>query len=610
MDKLFKELRRRNIFRVAGVYAVVGWLLAQVAATLEGAVGLPAWFDGMVVSLLLIGFPIAMILAWAFEMTPEGVKLTAAVPEGESIATKTAKTLDYVIIGGLALVGVMIAADRLMPSFETRPTGAPQDEDALVGQVSTASIAVLPFADLSPEGDQEYFSDGIAEEILNVLVRIDGLEVTSRTSSFQFKGQELGVPEIAERLAVRHVLEGSVRKAGDTIRITAQLIDAQTDIHLWSETFDRPLTAANIFAIQDEIAEAIVDALSAVMNVAAPPEIHVTPTTDNVAAYDLYLKARDLYLARANLDDVEALLGQAVEQDPSFADAWALRAAVYPLLVEYGYAPESDWAVIVRRNIEFADRALSLDPQNAAAIAAKANARSISAQRLHSKEDFADIISEFKRALAINPRDGSTLNWLGLTYNTVGERERGLEQFQACLKYEPFYAPCAENIYDAQAALGMTDEAWASFQHSLDKGLVTTSWTNFGLLARFDNAVAFKIAANQERMLQGYRRHDDLYDAFKNIHADHSALVKDALSYARLKYQDNASDNLALLLTPLGAYDLTPLPAVIWLPEMVEYRQSPQFKTFIRQSGAYDYWRAVGFPPQCKPVGSEDFKCE
>ncbi|WDI32173.1 hypothetical protein PUV54_03075 [Hyphococcus flavus] len=604
MRNFLSELRRRNVFRVAGAYGVAGWLLAQVAATLEGAVGLPAWFDGMVVSLLLIGFPIALILAWAFELTPEGVKLTAAAPDGEGAAPKTAKALDYAIIGGLIFVAMLIVADRLMPEK------SPAVDTTANSEPAAASIAVLPFADLSPSGDQEYFSDGIAEEILNVLVRIDGLEVTSRTSSFQFKGQELGVPEIAERLTVRHVLEGSVRKAGDTIRITAQLIDARTDAHLWSDTFDRPLTAANIFAIQDEIAEAIVEALSEVMGVAAPPEINVTPVTDNVAAYDLFLKAREYYVARTRLDEVEALLARATEQDPNFADAWALHAAVISLFVEYGYAPMTDWDEHVRKNREFADRALSLDPDNAIAIAAKANARSISAQKMHSKEDFADIISEFKRALAINPRDGSTLNWLGLTYNTVGERERGLEQFQACLKYEPFYAPCAENIYDAQAALGMADEAWASYQHSLDKGLVTTSWTNFGLLAKYDNAVAFKIAANKEGMLQGYRRHDELYDAFKNIDADHGELAKDALSFARLKNQDSPGENLALLLTPLGAYDLTPLPAVTWLPELRNYRQSEQFKNYIRRSGVYDYWRKVGFPPQCKPRGENDFACE
>jgi uncharacterized membrane protein YhdT len=183
MNRLFAELRRRNVFRVAGVYAVVGWLLAQVAATLEGAVGLPGWFDGMVVSLLLIGFPIAVILAWAFELTPEGVKRTAAVPNGESITPKTGKTLDYVIIVGLALVVIVVVADRLTPE-KTQTVAA--IEQGTGAAPSDASIAVLPFADLSPAGDQEYFSDGISEEILNVLAKIEGLKVASRTSSFAF----------------------------------------------------------------------------------------------------------------------------------------------------------------------------------------------------------------------------------------------------------------------------------------------------------------------------------------------------------------------------------------------------------------------------------------
>ena len=609
MNKLFNELRRRNVFRVAGVYAVVGWLLAQVAATLESAIGLPAWFDGFVVATLLIGFPIAMIFAWAFEMTPDGVKLTAAVPESESIAPKTGKTLDYIIVGGLALVGVMIIADRLMPQRAAAPA------QSAGGEVLAASIAVLPFADMSAAGDQEYFSDGIAEEILNVLVRVNGLHVASRTSSFQFKGREIGIPEIAQTLNVRHVLEGSVRKSGDTLRITAQLIDTATDRHLWSDTYDRPLTAANIFAIQDEIAQAIVAALSEVMDVAAPAEIVVKPVTDNIAAYELYLQARELYAARVRLDEVEAMLAQAVEQDPEFADAWALRAGVYCLLVDYFYAPQSEWPEHVRKNREYAERALALDPDNAVAIAAIANARTLSAQSSYSKENFTEIIADFERARAINPRDGSILNWLGLTYAMVGEKERALASFRDCAQFEPFYAPCAENIYDMLASMGRMDEALAQYEHSLSRGLVTPSWTNFGLLAHFDKRIAFLISANNPGVLHGYRRQDEIYDAFKNLDADHSDLAADALRYAQLDNLDLTSDQLALLLTPLGAYDIQLAPAVIWLPEMKKYRQSPQFKDFMRSSGVYDYWREHGFPPQCKAAGPQtadggEFTCE
>jgi TolB-like protein len=320
MPKLFAELSRRHVFRVSGVYAVVAWLLVQVVIAIKAPLGLPVWTDTMVIVLFAIGFPIALILAWAFEITPEGVKLTANVPEGEDLAPKSGRKLDYAILGGVALIAVLFVAQRLMPPV-VRPspaTGTARDaidaarsQGALSGSVAeeapsaakasdvpkpipAASIAVLPFTDLSADKDQEYFSDGVAEEILNVLARIDGLKVASRTSSFQFRGQSVGAPAIAKELGVRHLLEGSVRKAGATIRITAQLIDAQTDAHLWSDDFDRPLTTENIFAIQDDIAKAIVGALHEKLHIdlggGAGSSSH-----HRRHAYALFLKGRALF---------------------------------------------------------------------------------------------------------------------------------------------------------------------------------------------------------------------------------------------------------------------------------------------------------------------------
>ena len=220
MGNLLSELKRRNIFRVAGVYAVAGWLLAQMAAVLENSLNMPAWFDTVVVSLLLIGFPIAMILAWAFETTPDGIKRTEAVSGADSITQITGRKLDYVLIGGLALVGILIVGDRIMPKPTTLPqTSVTNSIDAFTDQ----SIAVLPFEDFSPDKDQAYFADGIAEELLNVLARVEGLRVASRTSAFSFKERESSISEIAQALNVEHILEGSVRKAGDTLRITCLL---------------------------------------------------------------------------------------------------------------------------------------------------------------------------------------------------------------------------------------------------------------------------------------------------------------------------------------------------------------------------------------------------
>ena len=256
MQKFLSELQRRKVLRVASGYVVAAWVILQVALSLQTAMSLPAAFGAFILGLLIVGFPIAVTVSWFFEFTPDGIKRT--VPSGE-VARFKPQTTDFALAAALVLVLAAVVVQLTTPPAAVTTATAPKTEPA----VSAVSIAVLPFADLSPAKDQEYFSQGIAEEILNVLANVSGLEVASRTSSFQFKGQEkIGVPLIAQQLRVRHILEGSVRKAGDTIRITAQLIDAKTYKHLWSQTFDRAMTTENIFAIQDEITKAIVSQLS------------------------------------------------------------------------------------------------------------------------------------------------------------------------------------------------------------------------------------------------------------------------------------------------------------------------------------------------------------
>ncbi len=236
----FEELKRRNVFRVAGAYAVGGWVLAQAAALLEGAYALPAWTDTAVVTILLVGFPLAIALAWFFELTPQGLRLTRTVPTEESITQKTGRKLDIAILVGLAFVVVMLGVNAFTGRSSTSG-----------GTSLGSSIAVLPFVDMSPQKDQEYFSDGVTEELLNSLAQIDGLQVAGRTSSFAFKGDNRDLREIANILDVDYILEGSIRKSGDQLRITAQLIKADGGFHAWSQTFDRQLT--DVFAMQDEI---------------------------------------------------------------------------------------------------------------------------------------------------------------------------------------------------------------------------------------------------------------------------------------------------------------------------------------------------------------------
>src|SRR5205807_2882992 len=221
IDNFFAELKRRNVYKVAIAYGVVAWLLIQIATQVFPFLEIPTWAVRLVVLLLIIGFPVALILAWAFELTPEGIKRTDEVPPGQSHRRSTSRKLDFAIIGVLILVIGLLIFDRI------RKQSAPAAEK---------SIAVLPFVDLSQAKDQEYFCDGISEELLDALSKIEGLHVAARTSSFSFKGTNLGVKEIAEKLGVRHILEGSLRRDGNRIRITAQLVNATDGFHLWSET--------------------------------------------------------------------------------------------------------------------------------------------------------------------------------------------------------------------------------------------------------------------------------------------------------------------------------------------------------------------------------------
>ena len=305
MGKFFQELRRRNVVRVVGAYLIVGWVLMQIATALEESLNLPEWFDGVVVSLLIVGLPVAIIVSWVFDLTADGVVRTE-----DSTGGSANRKLNYLIGAALIVAGAVFAWQSFDSSEPEVIVAAPPP--VVVDEIDAATIAVLPFADLSPAGDQEYFSDGISEEILNLLASVRALDVTSRTSAFQFKGRDLGIPEIAANLKVRHVVEGSVRKAGNTLRITAQLIDARDDRHLWSDTFDRPLTAENVFAIQDEISKAIVAALGDTLGFNAETSAIAMPNTDSLTAYELFLRARPIVQARNNLTEADHLLRQVV----------------------------------------------------------------------------------------------------------------------------------------------------------------------------------------------------------------------------------------------------------------------------------------------------------
>ncbi len=643
MNKLLTELRRRNIFRVAGVYAVVGWILMQVVSVMTPALNLPDWVDSFFAIALIVGLPIALLLAWAFEMTPDGMKRTEAVAEGDGVSTKTGRTLDYVIVGALVLVGALVIWQGVRgPSFEARPDGlTPQDEavksadtsnphpevlgesqamrDGNAEAINTpppASIAVLAFADLSPGADQAYFSDGIAEEILNVLAHVDGLKVASRTSSFQFKGQEaIGIPVIARALNVRYVLEGSVRKSGDAIRITGQLIDAQTDTHLWSDTFDRTLTAKNVFAIQDEIAKAIVAALSENMGVGGVkmPEVSISADTQNLDAYALYLKAKARFVARGpkNVRQSIRLYEQAIQLDPKFARAWAGLAAAY--------AVATSWDIRDREYISLvettAEKAIGLNPKLSLAYSALGY-KAFSFKPL----DYDRAFEMLDMAIKNDPKDATPVYWRSLANRRLGFFKRAKADLKKCLALDPLYSLCHRDRWLITIVEGDADTARRQIRQSLVDGVYTLSlppemllfkdenyqttllfmlklWVEFGLGQTGDWAIAplYKVIT------------DPSYDREKGL----------AALEARLAAQGfNPKENKTFYMGALFLFnpkDRRLEPTIFgyhWHPIMARPENRQNRRRIMEDIGLPEFWRKNGFPPQCRAVGTDDFECD
>jgi adenylate cyclase len=610
--KLLAELKRRNVFRVALFYVVTAWLVIEVAETVLPLFDVPDGVLRGLVVLLVIGLVPALSLSWIYELTPEGIKRDADLSAGDLQDSTTGRKLNWATLAVAVLAIAFLVVDRMSPApraLAPEPFASQASSDVGTG-VLDASIAVLPFTDLSPGADQEYFSDGMAEEILNALVRVKELKVASRTSSFGFKGQEsLGIPLMAERLAVRHVLEGSVRRAGNNLRITAQLIDARVDRHLWSDTFDRPLTAENVFAIQEEIASAIVAALVDSLGIEIEDNIRLVQPTENLTAYEMYLRGRALFQARSDLDVADDLLRQATEQDPDFVQAWELRAAVQTIIVEYGYSrlPRGEHE---RRGVEFAEKALALEPDSGMALATLAFMRQTATAMLLQRHDLAAIIRDLERAVELDPHNSSARNWLGLSLGHVGRLEDALITFADCVEVAPRFGPCRENHYDILWTLGRPAEAWARMEDALADGAVVSEYANLALLANFEQQTAFMLLVNQSKWLPGWPRQREVYEAYRDLDGDHAELLAALLEFHSARPADAAS-YLALLLVPLGAFDVLPdYPMLVWGPEYAAYRRSPQFRRYMRENGTLDYWRQHGYPPRCRPLGADDFECE
>ena len=625
MGNLFQELNRRNVFRVGIAYGVIAWVVAQVAELALDSFEAPAWVMKTLLLLMSLGAPLVMLIAWAYELTPEGVKREKDVDRSQSITHYTAHKLDYMIIGTLVVaVGLLLADKFLMrepvqgsvaEQVQAPARPAEQAADPASDQKPTQqSIAVLPFVDMSPNKDQEYFSDGISEELLNVLVKIKGVKVASRTSSFAFKGKDMGIPEIAQELNVDNVLEGSVRKSGDTVRITAQLIDVRTDRHLWSETYDRKLE--DVFAVQDEIARKIVDALTLTLGAgekAALARPH--QATENLEAYQLFLRGRALWQRRggANINKSIALFEQATDLDPAFARAWSALAAAHLTLPVYDREAnrQEHWTEAKG----FAQKALSLDAEIAEAL-------SVMADLTRGKDHWQQAEEYYHRAIALEPGSVTPVMWYAEFLLDVGRINDALAGNLKAVELDPLSPGANMNLATTYGLLG--DHSMA-----IKYGLVAADLGHNG--GFFQAAFSYIGLGDYEKSQEYFERFGQATGIARasEYGASYIAALKDPaargsfLEFLRSRYpvEEDDEDLFVPQLLAIGelddAFSVIHPQRTTWANEIWYFwdaaaaplRRDPRFKSVLKEAGLVDYWRNNTWSDYCQPRG-DDFYCE
>jgi TolB-like protein len=613
----WSELRRRNVFKVGAAYLVVAWVVVQAVSVLNDPLGLPDWFDSAVVLLLAVGLPIALIFAWVYEVTPQGIKRTADVDPSQSITHVTGQKLNYVVVGMLALAVALMAVDNYVLDERTVPAEAvqaspvsaePVDQPELAGTASTESqvlpnsVAVLPFANLSPDADHAYFAAGIHEEILNRLAKLSRLNVIARTSVMQYANTQKTIPEIARELNIGAVMEGSVRYADGRVLVTTQLIDAATNVHLWSESYEREF--ANIFAIQADIAMNVANALDAEFSPTERESIERRPT-DSLEAYELYL------LARAEESDRSRRvrsLRSALELDPEFTEAWVSLTYALGTMIQVG--PADEVPALDQEMFEAASRAVELEPDSSAARAALAD---VIGRR-------GDLIAA-GRALrrSFDPPNFGAASAYGLHLLSVGDFPKAHEALALVRQNDPlnqlfrgFYVLSVGLLGDVERADQEYDRASVAFGAEwFGSWCISMIRLDLGRPESVDRIPAVGVDRVHDRIRvyvespeQGLTAVHDQYAAAEPDRSPGS-LVSFGVYAAYFGDPEFAFERVA------DATRINKQNALhFWLPSMREVRQLPQFKAFIREIGLVDYWNEFGWPTICRRVGAADFDCD
>jgi TolB-like protein/Tfp pilus assembly protein PilF len=552
----YEELKRRNVAKVAVLYVIASWLLLQVTDVLSSLLPVPEWAGSLVVMLLLLGFFPVMIFSWVYELTPEGLKREKDIDRSQSISPETGRKINVLIVVLLVLAIGGLIADRLIP--ETMPVTDEMDvsEASDAEQLTTEkfapapdrSIAVLPFVNMSDDASNEFFSDGISEELLNLLAKIPELRVTSRSSAFAFKGEKIDIPKVAQKLNVAHILEGSVRKAGNRVRITAQLIDARSDTHLWSDSYDRTLD--DIFAVQDEIAAEVVTQLKITILGDVPKVEQIDPE-----AYSLYLQARHVgRLSTAEgWERASALFQQALAINPDYAAAWSGLAAIYVSRANKADLPVEEGYTLAR---EAATKALLIDPDYATAHA------QLGEIAYAYDGDLAAAARHIEHALALDPSDPEIRKIAAGFAGTLGRLNEAIELLDYAIARDPVNAKAHSNLAILYMFAGQLDRAIASFRTALT--LSPGSMSFHGLIGR-----TFLLKGEPEAALEAIQLEQSDWTLLE-LPMVYYALGQVAKSDAVLvelieKYEQEAAFNIAAIY----AYRSEPDDAFSWLNKAV-----------------------------------------
>jgi TolB-like protein len=607
MAEFFAELKRRHIYRVGAAYVVVAWALTQLVEILTQVYSLPLWLAQAVIAALAIGFPVALIAAWMIEAKPHEA-VVAAVRSKPTV-------VDWTLCGALVVVLLFMGYQQIVP----RQAGVEAAKDAAASTATAVSIAVLPFTNLSSDPEQEFFSDGMTEEITAALAKVPDLRVVGRTSAFEFKGQNRNLRAIGQALSATHLIEGSVRKAGSRVRITAQLINSTEGTHLWSENYDRELT--DIFAIQEDIARAIAGSLRMPLGL-RPGENLIANRNIDVELYQKFLQLRAQMRALNNQrirEQVLPELEELVARDPNFAPAWSYLSRLY-ILIELAVdfqiwnRPVDEtrrlWQSAFEKSEKAAREAIRLDPKQAFAYS------NLGRWIEPNRKNFAAAEDLHRKALELDPFDSEVLYQYGDFLFHTGRVKEALRVYQQALALDP-QSPTPENrVAIALLADGQANAVIAMLEgRPLRSGVTRSQLAQaYAVAGQFDKA-ADTVLGPGGGGGGGISDRNAAEEAARHIRSAPTK-VSDASAlpgwhwYFDYVYGYVGAPERLLDYPERAMQAGEPVFAVWFSRNYAPARKTERFKALVREAGLVDYWKARGWPDLCRPTTGDDFECE